>query len=69
MFLADAHPSAVAPAKTRIFATLRRAMIAIQLLLLLLLLVGRAFGAAADAQRAQSGTPSAAPSQWFRSVH
>jgi hypothetical protein len=44
-------------------ANLRRAMIGVQLLLLVLLIVGRTFGAAGDTQRAPNSLLSIAPNQ------
>jgi hypothetical protein len=63
MVIAKAAPPGAALRKTPAFDILRRVMIAIQLLLLILLVVGRAFGANADTQLSHSESLSIAPMQ------
>ena len=68
MALAMPYPPGAALPKTRAFEILRRVAIAIQLLLLLLLIVGRAFGAAGDAHLSHTGALGIAPSTLLSSA-
>ncbi len=63
MVITKTDPPGAALRKTPTFDILRRVMIAIQLLLLILLVVGRAFGASADTQLSHTGSRGVAPMQ------
>jgi hypothetical protein len=57
------RPPDAAVRKTRVFEILRGVAIAIQLLLLALLIVGRAFGAVGDSHFSHMAAPSVVPRQ------
>jgi hypothetical protein len=63
MVIAKTYLPEAALRKTPAFEILRRIMIAIQLLLLILLVVGRVFGASADTQLSHNESLSIAPMQ------
>ncbi len=56
MVITKTYPPGATLRKTPAFEILRRAVIAIQLLLLVLLVVGRAFGAVGDTHLSHTGT-------------
>jgi len=68
MVIAKTYPPGAAPRKTPTFETVRRVVVAVQLLLLVLLLIGRAFGAVSDAHLSHIGSLSVAPSPLLSSA-
>jgi len=68
MFVSKTYPPGPALPKIRASDVLRRVVVAIELLLLLVLIAGRAFGAVGDAQLVRTGALSVAPSQLLSSA-